>query len=117
MAKNFALILGVGLLAAGLGGSLTGGHNHNLIIFGINFAHNLVHILSGALALLAAVVSERYAKGYCLAFGIVYGLVTIGGFLNVAAVVQLLNLNVADNVLHLAISAACLWVGTRAKAA
>ena len=117
MAKRFSLLLGVILLAVGLVGSFTGGHAHNFVIFGINFAHNVVHILSGILALLAAQAGERYAKLYCLAFGIVYGLVAIGGFLNVAALVELLNLNAADNLLHLVIAAACLWVGTQAKAA
>ena len=47
MAKGFSMILGVVLLAVGVVGMLTGGHNHDLIIFGINLTHNIVHILSG----------------------------------------------------------------------
>ena len=111
MAKKFSLLLGTVLLAVGVVGWMTGGHDHNLIIFGINMKHNVVHILSGALALLAGFAGAKCAKAYCLVFGAVYGLVTVGGFLNIAPAVSLLNLNTADNFLHLAISATCLYVG------
>ena len=117
MAKGFSMILGVVLLAVGVVGMLTGGHNHDLIIFGINLTHNIVHILSGVLALAAAMAGEKAAKMYCLVFGAVYGIVTVAGFINLAPVVDLLNLNMADNVLHLAIAGACLYVGSQAKAA
>jgi hypothetical protein len=50
-----------------------------------------------------------------MVFGTVYGLVAVLGFLNVGTVVEMLNLNLADNVLHLAIAAACLWVGGQDK--
>lgn len=115
MTKTFTLVLGVVLLAVGILGVLTGGHDHSLIIFGINATHNLIHIISGALALLAGLAGVKYAKGYCLAFGAVYGLVTIAGFVNLAPAVTLLNLNTADNFLHLAISVACLGVGFQTK--
>lgn len=111
MAKKFTLTLGVVLLGVGAWGWLTGGHDHNLIVFGINMKHNVVHILSGGVAILAALVGDKCAKYYCLLFGAVYGLVTIAGFLNIAPAVQLLNLNTADNFLHLGISVACLGVG------
>jgi len=111
MAKKFSLLLGVVLLAAGAVGWYTGGHDHTLVVFGINMTHNVVHLLSGGLAILAALIGPQCAKYYCLLFGAVYGLVTIAGFLNIAPVVQLLNLNTADNYLHLGISVACLGVG------
>ena len=114
MAKLFTLVLGLVLLAVGVVGGLTGGHDHNLIIFGINLKHNLVHILSGVVALAAAFGGEKYAKQYCLVFGAVYGLVTIAGFLHIGAVVQMLNLNQADNILHLLIAGSCLVVGKKA---
>jgi hypothetical protein len=117
MVKSFTLILGVVLLAVGIWGWVTGAHDHILVVFGINMAHNLVHILSGAVALVAGLKDEKSAKLYCLVFGAVYGLVAIAGFLNVAPAVTLLNLNMADNVLHVAIAAACLWMGLQAKTA
>ena len=115
MVKSFTLVLGVVLLGVGIWGWTTGGHDHNLIIFGINFKHNVVHILSGVVALLAALAGAKYARLYCLIFGAVYGLVAIAGFLNISRAVSVLNLNRADNMLHLAIAASCLWVGFQAK--
>ena len=114
--KPFSMLLGVVLMLVGLWGMATGGHDHNLVVFGINSSHNIVHLLSGAAAIGASLGGESYAKIYCLLFGSVYGLVTIAGFLNVGPVVTMLNLNVPDNFLHLAISAACLWVGSRKAA-
>lgn len=115
MIKKFTMILGVVLSAVGVVGWFTGGHDHTLVIFGINMAHNMVHVLSGAVALLAVMGGEQYSKTYCLLFGAVYGLVTLAGFLNVGTIVSLLNLNMADNLLHLAISVACFAVGMQAK--
>ncbi len=117
MIKGFSMLLGLILLVIGVVGTLTGRHNHDLVIFGVNLAHNVVHLVSGGLAIVAALAGEGYAKTYCLLFGTVYGVVAIGGFLGVSALVQILNLNMADNLLHLAIAATCLWVGTQAKTA
>ena len=115
MARSFSMVLGVVLLAVGLWGMSTGGHDNDLVVFGVNAGHNLVHVLSGALALIAAQAGTRAALAFCLIFGVVYGLVAVLGFFQVQSVVRMLNLNMADNVLHLAIAAACLWVGGSAK--
>lgn len=115
MLKIFTLTLGIILLAVGILGAVTGGHDHHLIIFGINASHNAVHILSGILAIVAALISLKAAKTYCLAFGVVYGLVTLAGFIHMPQAVSLLNLNTADNFLHLGITAACLYFGLTSK--
>jgi hypothetical protein len=111
MARTFTMILGVILLIVGVVGFITGGHDHDLIVFGINTAHNVVHALSGFVALIAARAGERFSRIFCLVFGAVYGLVALAGFLNVEKVVRLLNLNRADDFLHVSIAAACLIVG------
>lgn len=81
-------------------------------IFAVNAVHNVVHLLSGVLALFAGYAGdESYAKTYNVGFGAVYGLVTLLGFLGVGFVVDLLQLNAADNVLHLLITAALLGAG------
>ena len=117
MAKQFTILLGVVLLAVGLVGWVIGGHDHLLVFFGINMNHNLVHVLSGAVALLSAFAGgEKLSKLYCLVFGAVYGLVAITGLLNVPFVVTLLNLNMADNILHLGIASATLYFGVTSKA-
>ena len=115
MARPFSIVLGIVLLAVGLWGTATGSDAHKLVAFGINANHNLVHVLSGALALAAGLAGTRYATTFALAFGTVYGAVAVLGFFNVHSVVNLLNLNMADNFLHLVISVACLWVGGMSK--
>lgn len=112
---KFTLILGITFVVVGILGVVTGGHDHNLIVFGVNMSHNLVHILSGILAIAASLAGVKMSKMYCLAFGAVYGLVTIGGFLNIPQVVTLLNINMADNLLHLVITAGCLYYGLTTK--
>lgn len=114
MAKTYSMILGAVLLLVGIAGYVTGGPA--LFGFGLNSTHNLVHVLSGIVGLLAGFGGVKYARWYCLGFGAIYGLVTIAGFLNVAQVVDLLNLNMADNVLHLVIAATALGVGYTTKA-
>ena len=115
MARKFSMALGTVLLLVGLCGIATGGHDHNLVVFGVNAGHNTLHVVSGIAALLAAMAGERAAMIYCLVFGTAYGGVAVLGFFNVAYAMSALNLNRADDFLHLAISALCLWVGGRSK--
>jgi hypothetical protein len=115
MLKTFTLVLGVILLGVGLLGVVTGGHDHELIIFGINTTHNIVHLLSGALAVAAALAGFKMAKAFCLSFGVVYGLVAVAGFVDIRPVISMLNLNAADNWLHTAIAAGCLFFGATSK--
>ena len=52
MARTVSLILGLAFVGIGIAGSLIGGHNHLLFtLFGVNFFHNTVHVLSGLAAL------------------------------------------------------------------
>jgi hypothetical protein len=77
MAKTVCKILGVVLLLVGVVGfaapGLLGAH--------LNMAHNVVHIVSGAIALyfgFAGTLSA--AKTFCLVFGVVYLALGILGF-------------------------------------
>jgi hypothetical protein len=117
-AGTFCTVLGTVLLLVGIVGTFTGSHDHMIVVFGVNATHNAVHILTGALALVAG-FTERpiFAQVFCLVFAALYGLVTVAGFAGVDPVVRALNLNMADNFLHLAITAAAAWFGIRAAAA
>jgi hypothetical protein len=115
MAKTLATVLGAFLLLIGLWGMALGGDNHHVLIFGVNAGHNVVHLLSGALGLATALIGERAAMFFCLAFGSFYGLVSVLGFFQIPFVVQMLHLNMPDNFLHLAISVVCLWVGGQSR--
>lgn len=82
-------------------------------LFGV-FAHdaifNIVHILTGVIGLLAA-SSDRYAKWYLQLFGIIYALIAAAGFLQNDTVVGLFTVNMAGNILHLALATGLLVAG------
>lgn len=78
-------------------------------LFQTNLLHDMVHLLSGVVALAVGYSKrEDYAKTYNMTFGFVYAAVTLLGFLGVGFVVNLLVLNMADNILHLLITAGLL---------
>ncbi|HEX8052722.1 MAG TPA: DUF4383 domain-containing protein [Thermoleophilaceae bacterium] len=112
-AQWYCLVFGGTLLLVGLIGFLanasfvTGKKLEDdplLGLFDVNGWHNVVHIVSG-IVLLAFAKKRATAKTAALAFGIVYGLVTILGFIDGSDVLAIIPTNGADNVLHLAISA------------
>lgn len=107
--KTLATVLGAVLTIVGVAGLFV---QDSLLGFGVNLLHNLVHIVSGLLGLLAGLTADgAYAKWYNVAFGVVYLLVALLGLLGVSAVVNLLMLNGADNWLHLLIAVVALGVG------
>ena len=78
MAKRICTILGVVFIVVGLAGfalpTLLGAH--------LSLAHNIVHLLSGAIALyLGLKGSEAGARTFCRVFGVVYLLLGVAGFL------------------------------------
>ena len=114
MTKSLAVLFGiVFLLIGGLGfvpGITT---DHMLLgIFHVNAAHNVVHLLSGALALWAGMTSFRASKNYFRIFGVVYGLVAVLGFMvGDGLLLGLISNNMADTWLHVVISLVSLVVG------
>jgi hypothetical protein len=111
MAKNIATILGVVLILVGIVGFLVGPTNAttpNFIGTHLNTPHNLVHIVSGALALyfgMAGTLSA--ARLFCIIFGIVYALLGVAGFLlgsgadRMLAIDDLLMFGTMDHVVHI----------------
>jgi Domain of unknown function (DUF4383) len=118
-AQWYCLLAGLSLLLAGILGffadaSFTTGDGIDgdrlLSIFEVNGIHNLVHIASG-LVLLAASPKRASAKTVAIAFGLVYGVVTIIGLIDGKDVLGLIPVNPSDNVLHIALSALGLIAG------
>jgi hypothetical protein len=118
-AQWYTLIFGATLLLVGLLGFAfdstfntgEGTDGDKLIgIFEVNGIHNIVHIASGA-ALLALSPKRSTAKLAALTFGVVYGLVTIIGFIDGDTVLGLIPVNMEDNILHLAISGLAIAAG------
>ena len=113
MVRKVALIFGVVLLAVGLLGfvpALTP-DGRLLGIFAVDTLHNLVHVATGLAGIGAYVAGSRASRVYFQVFGVVYAIVTLVGFLQGDTVLGLIPVNVADNLLHLAITALALYLG------
>ena len=78
MAKTIATVLGVAFLLVGILGFV----NHDFLGYHLALVHNLVHIISGAVALYFGLAgSLAGARMFCIVFGIVYGGLGVVGFL------------------------------------
>lgn len=110
-----AIYVLVGILGffvtGGVGFAATEGEN--LIIFGVNPLHNLVHLAVGALLLGGAAGGHRAAKSVNTLVGAVYLLVAVVGFFVIDTSANIIALNQADNFLHLITGALALAVGMR----
>lgn len=106
---TWAKVAGVVLLVIGVLGFFTGG---TLWMFEVNALHNIVHLVTGALLAWAGFgAGGKNAQTYNRVLGIIYLLVAILGFANIAALVDLLALNAADNWLHLLIGIVTTAIG------
>ena len=111
LVKPLTGILGLVLTIVGIAGFFTPGM---LLEFQVDTTHNIVHIASGLVGLFAYNSSQLYSRWYLILFGLVYGAVTVLGFMG-GDILGLFMVNMADNYLHLGISAACLIVGFGSK--
>src|SRR5687768_9331292 len=97
LVKQVTWLLGIVLLLVGIAGFFV---DNTLIIFRVDTVHNVIHLLSGIVALGAAAMGTSYARLYLIVFGLVYGLVTILGFAMSGDILGLFTVNEADNYLH-----------------
>jgi len=120
MLKTAANLFGVVFLVVGILGFVPGiTHDQMLLgIFHVNAAHNVVHLLSGAVALWAGMTSAAYARTYFRVFGIIYALVALLGFYaGNGMLLGLISNNTADTALHLVIAVVALVLGFLIKEA
>jgi hypothetical protein len=116
MIKTAAVLFGIVFILIGILGFVPGITNNEMLlgIFHVNAAHNVVHLLSGAVALFAGMTSFGASRMYFRIFGVVYGLVAILGLMNMGQHTMLLGLisnNDADTFLHIGIAAVSLLLG------
>ncbi|GAA1715433.1 DUF4383 domain-containing protein [Isoptericola hypogeus] len=118
--RLLATVFGIVYLLVGLAGfAVTSGvgfaatEGKDLLLFEVNPLHNIVHLGVGA-ALLVASRSVRAAKGVNVTIGAVYLLVGVLGLFLVGTGANIIALNGADNVLHLASAILLLGVGLAA---
>ena len=113
-AKLYALIFGAVMTVAGIIGffynstftSDSSVRDDVLGILSVNGWHNVVHIATGLLGILAARTLTS-ARTYCLLFGIVYLVVCVWGFAvgNDGSILGIVPVNTADDILHLLLAA------------
>ena len=113
MAKTVAKIMGLVLLLVGVLG-----FTHVLDSLGAHLspAHNLVHIVSGVIALYFGFAgSLSGAKGFCLVFGLVYLLLGVLGLVMGDLHIGPLMLGKVDHGIHLIVGAIFLAGGLFTK--
>ena len=114
MLKPAALVFAVIFLLIGILGFVPAATPDGMLlgVFHVNAAHNVVHLLSGAVALWAGLTSAANARLYFRIFGIVYGLVAVLGFVvGEGLLLGIITNNAADTWLHVAIAVVSLVLG------
>ena len=118
-AQNFALIFGVAYLAVGILGFAATGfdglfaetYDEKLLIFSLNPAHNVVHILIGAAWLLGS-RTHATARTANLVIGAAYLLVFVLGVFGALRWLAIDDGLVPDQWLHLLTGALSVYFGT-----
>lgn len=111
MLKVLAILFGIILIAVGLLGfmpSVTPG-SRLLGLFLVSPIHNVVHLATGIIALLAA-STYRYSRAFFQVFGVLYALLTLFGFILRGNLI-VMHVNLYDNILHLVIAIVALYIG------
>lgn len=116
--RFFAFLFGIAFIFAGIAGFIPAltPDGYLLSFFSVSTFHNLVHIVSGVIALLAA-SKAIYARWFFIIFGFIYAAVAILGFTNSDMMPSMMmQMNTADNFLHLFIAIIALFLGFTFKA-
>jgi len=117
-AQWYCLLAGLSLLLAGIFGFISdssfdtgnGVQGELFLGFEVNAIHNLIHVASG-LVLLVASPKRASARAVAIGFGLIYGLVAIIGLIDGEDVLGLIPINSADNLLHIALAALGIITG------
>jgi hypothetical protein len=99
---GFAVTSGIGFFAT---------EGANLIIFEVNPLHNVIHLAIGAALLYSGLKNAAVARTVNATVGAVYLLVGVLGLFLLSSPLNIIALNGADNVLHLASAVLLLGVG------
>jgi hypothetical protein len=111
MVNTYAKILGALLFIAGILGGIPAFAPDGMLfgVFMVDTVHNLFHLISGLVLLVAGFgVQWEVSRRIVLGFALVYGLLTLAGFLAPEGRVLGMHFNMADNVLHLTFTATAL---------
>jgi len=125
-AKAYSLLVGAVLIVAGVVGffyesQFTSDESVRDAVFGVldvNGWHNVVHIATGALGLVAFAAGAASSRAYALGLGLVYAVVAIWGFAigDGESILSIIPVNTEDSVLHALLGVAGLAAGLAAAA-
>lgn len=110
MIRIIAILCGVAFIFVGVGGFLATFKSNGLLfsLFQVDTVHNVVHILTGVIAIMAA-TTHRSAKRFFQIFGFLYLIAALIGFWR--GDLLIMPVNTADNVLHIAFAVLFLFLG------
>ncbi len=120
MFKRIAVIFGAIFVFVGVIGFVPGitlytpGSDHGLLLraFAVDPAHNVVHILTGVIAVGVGLMTEAASRWYFKVFGILYAITALLGFgYGAAPLFGVMANNLPDAVLHAAIAFIALYLG------
>ena len=106
--KSIYLALGAVLVLLGILGFVMS--SPLLSLFEVNTLHNIVHLASGALTLLAASQGIGAMRSWGRILGFIYLAVAIAGFVE-PSLYGLMPVNLPDNLLHVGLAAIFLYIG------
>lgn len=110
VARTFALVLGLGYVAAGVIGFFATGFtgpvvlntNDAILGFDVNIFHNIVHLAIGGGLVVASRLSDvAVTQGILIGVGLFYVVATLLGFINYMQLISINSSLAADNFLHL----------------
>jgi hypothetical protein len=115
--KTLATIFGVVFLIIGILGFFSGDSHMLFGVFNVNAMHNIIHLLTGALALYAGMSGMPATMMYFRVFGVVYAIVAILGFVyQDNDILGFISSNMADTWLHVVVALVALYAGFMGKA-
>lgn len=118
MLKILAILFGLLMIVVGILGFLPdfAPNSRLFTLFLVNPMHNIVHLLSGIVALVCGLTSGFAAKIFFILFGLIYGALAVLGFMTGQGMLfDMIAINQADNWLHAFIGVLCLYLGLFVK--
>ena len=114
MVKTAAVIFGLVFLLVGILGFVPAVTKDEMLlgIFHVNFAHNIVHLASGAIFLLCGMAGAGPSRTFFRIFGIVYALVAaLGFYYGDQPILGIVSNNMPDVWLHVVLAVVMLFLG------
>src|SRR6266567_4253518 len=114
MVKSAAILFGLVFLVVGILGFVPAVTKDEMLlgIFHVNFAHNIVHLASGAIFLLCGMAGAGPSRTFFRIFGIVYALVAaLGFYYGDQPILGIISNNTPDIWLHIVLAVVMLYLG------